>query len=243
MHDLLARAVADDPPARASDGNVIRDGFRRRPSTSRASSHAMATKDDRRTRGAPPRGFSGIPSLKLRYTRVFGWYVEVTRAHVDKAPREWRRKQTIANGERFTCPELDTLRRQDGARRGAICAAREAGALHEPRSRSRPRRRAPPRSGAAAWRSGTWPARWRRSLHRADFVRPEIDLIAHARRRGRSPPGRRAPGGRRTVRPQRRRPRRFPRVGRCRGDGAALARDRAEHGGQVYVHAAGRPTS
>src|ERR1700742_3772534 len=52
---------------------------------------------------------SGIGSLKLRYTRVFGWYMEVTRAHVDKAPREWRRKQTIANGERFTCDELDVL--------------------------------------------------------------------------------------------------------------------------------------
>ncbi|MEA2746186.1 MAG: mismatch repair protein MutS, partial [Myxococcales bacterium] len=50
-----------------------------------------------------------IPSLKLRYTRVFGWYVEVTRTHLAKAPKAWRRKQTIATGERFTCDELDTL--------------------------------------------------------------------------------------------------------------------------------------
>ncbi len=52
---------------------------------------------------------SGIASLKLRYTRVFGWYIEVTRTHVAKAPAAWRRKQTVASGERFTCDELDTL--------------------------------------------------------------------------------------------------------------------------------------
>ncbi len=52
---------------------------------------------------------SGISSLKVRYTRVFGWYLEVTRAHVEKAPTSWRRKQTIASGERFTCDELDLL--------------------------------------------------------------------------------------------------------------------------------------
>src|SRR5207253_1606497 len=52
---------------------------------------------------------SQIPSLKLRYTRVFGWYMEVTKSHLAKAPKAWRRKQTIATGERYTCDELDTL--------------------------------------------------------------------------------------------------------------------------------------
>ena len=52
---------------------------------------------------------AGISGLKLRYTRVFGWYLEVTRAHVEKAPKAWRRKQTVATGERFTCDELDGL--------------------------------------------------------------------------------------------------------------------------------------
>ena len=47
--------------------------------------------------------------MKLRYTRVFGWYMEVTRAHVGKAPPSWRRKQTVATGERFTCDDLDSL--------------------------------------------------------------------------------------------------------------------------------------
>jgi len=105
--DLLVRALANDPPVRASDGGVIRDGF-------------DATLDEARElmRGGQRlivelesrlRESSAIASLKLRYTRVFGWYIEVTRSHLDKAPPSWRRKQTIASGERFTCDELDSL--------------------------------------------------------------------------------------------------------------------------------------
>ncbi|HEY5948815.1 MAG TPA: DNA mismatch repair protein MutS, partial [Kofleriaceae bacterium] len=63
--------------------------------------------------------------LKLRYTRVFGWYVEVTRAHVEKAPTTWRRKQTIANGERYVTPELAELERKVLAAEETL-ASREA---------------------------------------------------------------------------------------------------------------------
>jgi DNA mismatch repair protein MutS len=52
---------------------------------------------------------SGIPGLKLRYTRVFGWYIEVTKSHVARVPGGWRRTQTVATGERFSCDELDGL--------------------------------------------------------------------------------------------------------------------------------------
>jgi DNA mismatch repair protein MutS len=50
-----------------------------------------------------------IPNLRVKFTRVFGWYVEVSRAHASKAPGEWRRKQTVANGERFTLERLESL--------------------------------------------------------------------------------------------------------------------------------------
>jgi DNA mismatch repair protein MutS len=123
LHDLLARAVTDDPPARASDGNVMRDGYDAALDESRLLSRdgqRMIVELETRMREA-----ANIPSLKLRYTRVFGWYVEVTRAHVEKAPREWRRKQTIANGERFTCDELDTLA-DKMAHAEERCAGREA---------------------------------------------------------------------------------------------------------------------
>lgn len=107
LHALLASAIVDDPPIRASDGGVMRDGFDAELDEART-----LTRDGQRLiveLEGRLREEAQIPSLKLRYTRVFGWYVEVTRTHLAKAPRTWRRKQTIATGERFTCDELDTL--------------------------------------------------------------------------------------------------------------------------------------
>src|SRR5690606_23894215 len=50
-----------------------------------------------------------IANLKIKFTRVFGWYVEVNRSQAAKVPSEWRRKQTVAGGERFTLERLDDL--------------------------------------------------------------------------------------------------------------------------------------
>jgi DNA mismatch repair protein MutS len=107
LHDVLEAAIVDEPPIRASDGGVFRDGFDGELDEAR-----VLTRDGQRLiveLEGRLREESQIPSLKLRYTRVFGWYVEVTRTHLAKAPRTWRRKQTIATGERFTCDELDAL--------------------------------------------------------------------------------------------------------------------------------------
>jgi DNA mismatch repair protein MutS len=107
LHELLAKAVAEDPPARAGDCGAIRDGFDgaldEARSLMRGGQRLMVELEARL------RESSGIPSLKLRFTRVFGWYIEVTKTHLSKAPSEWRRKQTIASGERFTCDALDEL--------------------------------------------------------------------------------------------------------------------------------------
>ncbi|MGA7120189.1 MAG: DNA mismatch repair protein MutS, partial [Polyangiaceae bacterium] len=107
LFDLLSRAVADDPPARASEGGVIRDGFDRDLDEARdlmRGGQRLIVDLETQLRES-----SGIPSLKLRYTRVFGWYIEVTKSHLVKAPAEWRRKQTISSGERFTCDALDEV--------------------------------------------------------------------------------------------------------------------------------------
>ena len=171
LHDLLARAVADEPPARASDGGVVRDGF-------------DATLDEAREwmRGgqrliveleARLRESSGIASLKLRYTRVFGWYIEVTRAHVDKAPAAWRRKQTVATGERFTCDDLDALAdklahaEERAASREAELFARLVRDLAVAQERLR----------AVAARLASWDvaSALAEVAHRDDWVRPEID--------------------------------------------------------------------
>ena len=103
----LERAISDDPPPRASDAGVIRDGFDASLDESRS-----LMRDGQKLVIALEgklRELSGISTLKLRYTRVFGWYIEVTRSQLTKAPSEWRRKQTVASGERFTCDELDEL--------------------------------------------------------------------------------------------------------------------------------------
>jgi DNA mismatch repair protein MutS len=105
--DLLSRALADELPTKASDGGVIRAGFDPELDETRGleqGGQRLMVELEARLRDA-----SGISSLKLRYTRVFGWYLEVTRAHEGKAPKAWRRKQTVATGERFTCDELDGL--------------------------------------------------------------------------------------------------------------------------------------
>jgi DNA mismatch repair protein MutS len=104
---LLERAVADDPPPRASDAGVVRDGFDVELDDARA-----LMKDGQNLIVALEgrlRDSSGISTLKLKFTRVFGWYIEVTRAQLTRAPSDWRRKQTVASGERFTCDELDEL--------------------------------------------------------------------------------------------------------------------------------------
>jgi DNA mismatch repair protein MutS len=171
VHDLLARAVADDPPPRASDGNVIRDGFDPSLDESR-----LLARDGQRMiveLEARLREKAAIPSLKLRYTRVFGWYIEVTRAHVEKAPREWRRKQTIANGERFTCEELDVLADKI-AHAEERCGTREAelyAGLVRELAKSDARLHVIAQT-LAQWDVASALAE---VAHSADFVRPEVD--------------------------------------------------------------------
>lgn len=107
LHELLARALVEEPPARASEGGVFSDGFDAELDEARS-----LAKDGQQLiveLEARLREQSQIPSLKLRYTRVFGWYIEVTKSHLLKSPKTWRRKQTIATGERYTCDELDEL--------------------------------------------------------------------------------------------------------------------------------------
>ena len=55
---------------------------------------------------ARERARTGIPSLKIKFNNVFGYYIEITRSHLANAPADYTRKQTVANAERFVTPEL-----------------------------------------------------------------------------------------------------------------------------------------
>jgi DNA mismatch repair protein MutS len=170
-HALLARAVADDPPSRASDGGVVRDGYDAALDEAR-----MLAKDGQRLileLEARLREESLIPSLKLRYTRVFGWYIEVTRTHLDKAPSTWRRKQTIATGERFTCDPLDAL--ADKLAHAEERAAAREGELYV--SLVRELAGFGPRFREVAARLAEWDvsSALAQVAHRDDWCRPDVD--------------------------------------------------------------------
>lgn len=101
---LIARAIVDDPPFALKEGGFIRPGFDSELDEIRAL-RADAKEWIRRFEAAE-RNRTNIPSLKVRYNRVFGYYIEVTQAHLKSVPADYMRKQTLANGERYITPEL-----------------------------------------------------------------------------------------------------------------------------------------
>ena len=102
--DLVERAIVDDPPFSIKDGGFIRSGFDLElDEIVGMRAHA---KDWIRQFEAEERKRTGIHSLKVRYNRVFGYYIEVTKSHLKSVPSDYLRKQTLANGERYITPEL-----------------------------------------------------------------------------------------------------------------------------------------
>jgi DNA mismatch repair protein MutS len=105
--ELIARAIVDEPPLAIKEGGMIRDGFDAALDELR---HAQrGGKDWIAKLQADEIARTGISSLKVRFNSVFGYYIEITKANLDKAPPDYIRKQTIANGERFITPELKAM--------------------------------------------------------------------------------------------------------------------------------------
>jgi DNA mismatch repair protein MutS len=105
--EVLTNALVEQPPTVMKEGAVFRAEYDEALHQVDLLRHNAAEKISELE--TQLRESSGIPTLKVRYTRVFGWYIEVSRAQAAKAPKNWRRKQTIATGERFTTPELEDL--------------------------------------------------------------------------------------------------------------------------------------
>jgi len=104
VEGLIAAAIRPDAPALLTEGGLIRDGFN--PELDQIRS---AARDGRRWIArfeAEEAARSGIPSLKVGFNKVFGYYIEVTNAHRDKVPAHYIRKQTLKNAERYITPEL-----------------------------------------------------------------------------------------------------------------------------------------
>jgi DNA mismatch repair protein MutS len=103
----ILNAIADEPPANWTEGGAIRDGYHAAldelRDISRNSRQYIAAIETRE------RAQTGIQSLKVRFNNVFGYYIEVSRTNLQLVPAAYERKQTLANAERFTTPELKEL--------------------------------------------------------------------------------------------------------------------------------------
>ncbi len=104
---IISRAIADEPPLAVKEGGLIRDGFDPALDELRAATRDGKDWIARLQQHEITR--TGIGSLKVRFNSVFGYYIEITKSHLDKVPPQYVRKQTIANGERFITPELKEM--------------------------------------------------------------------------------------------------------------------------------------
>jgi len=104
---LLQRAIVPLPPVKLSDGQVIADGFDTElDELRRLSTHADQFLIELEAR---ERQISGIPSLKVGYNRVHGYYLEISKTHTHKAPLHYSRRQTLTGAERYITEELKTF--------------------------------------------------------------------------------------------------------------------------------------
>lgn len=102
--DLIEDAIVLDPPALIKDGGIIRAGFSSEVDELRGI--MGGGKDWIQSFQETEQARTGIPSLKVGFNKIFGFYIEITNTHKDKAPADYVRKQTLVNAERYITPEL-----------------------------------------------------------------------------------------------------------------------------------------
>jgi len=107
IYALIEKSIQEDPPIIIREGGIIKEGYNEDVDKFRLS----------RTEGkkwlaeleAREKDKTGIKNLRVRYNKVFGYYLEVTNSYKDLVPEDWTRKQTLANAERYITPELKEL--------------------------------------------------------------------------------------------------------------------------------------
>ncbi len=171
LGDELARALVERPPAQASDGDAIRPGYD--PELDELKDARDGGKQYIAGLQARERERTGIPSLKVGFNKVFGYYLEITNPHRDRVPADYERRQTLSGAERFVTPELKAYEAKVLGAEERI-AAREAALVDALRVRvAQAIARVQTTAGALA-RLDVWGA-LADLAHREGYVRPEVN--------------------------------------------------------------------
>ena len=107
LHQLIESAIEEEPPLSVREGGMIRDGYnedidRLRHAKTDGKEWLAKLLEEEKER-------TGIKNLKIKYNKVFGYYLDVTNSYQNLVPEDWTRKQTLANSERYTTPRLKEL--------------------------------------------------------------------------------------------------------------------------------------
>ncbi len=107
LAELIHASISEEPPLSIREGNIIKDGFHEEVDKLRKAKTEgktwLAELEEKE------RNNTGIKNLKIKYNKVFGYYLEVTNSYKELVPETWTRKQTLANAERYITPELKEL--------------------------------------------------------------------------------------------------------------------------------------
>lgn len=107
IHNLIEKAIVEDPPFTVREGGLIKQGYRDEldvflQAKSEGTGWIQELQDEEKEK-------TGIKNLKVRFNKVFGYYIEITKSNLNEVPERYIRKQTLANCERYITPELKDL--------------------------------------------------------------------------------------------------------------------------------------
>ncbi|MCR5691457.1 MAG: DNA mismatch repair protein MutS [Eubacterium sp.] len=107
VYNLIHNAIEEEPPISVREGGIFRPGYHEEIDKLRSAK--TEGKDWMANLEARERENTGIKNLRIKFNKVFGYYLEVTKSYVDLVPDTWIRKQTLTNAERYTTPELKEM--------------------------------------------------------------------------------------------------------------------------------------
>ena len=104
VHALISKAIVDEPPMIVREGGIIKEGYNEevdklRQAKTEGKNWLAQLEEQERER-------TGIKNLRIKYNKVFGYYLEVTNSYKDLVPDDYMRKQTLTNAERYITPKL-----------------------------------------------------------------------------------------------------------------------------------------